>query len=105
MTSPLQQKIKITGPVVITANRLADGAVVYLDKNRSWVTELAAAAIVRTADDAARLLKFANENDVLAVGAYVAPVIEADGSFAPGNLREQIRRSGPTFVLPASPDQ
>ena len=30
MTSPLQQKLKVTGPVVITANRLGDGAVVYL---------------------------------------------------------------------------
>ena len=29
MTSPLQQKLKITGPVVVTANRLSDGAVVY----------------------------------------------------------------------------
>ena len=29
MTSPLQQKIKITGPSVVTANRLGDGAVVY----------------------------------------------------------------------------
>ena len=28
MTSPLQQKIKITGPVVVTANRVGDGAVV-----------------------------------------------------------------------------
>jgi len=27
MTSPLQQKLKITGPVVVTANRLGDGAV------------------------------------------------------------------------------
>ena len=30
MTSPLEQKkIKIIGPVVITANRVGDGAVVY----------------------------------------------------------------------------
>ena len=29
MTSPLQQKLKINGPVVVTANRLGDGAVVY----------------------------------------------------------------------------
>ena len=29
MTSPLQQKLRITGPVVVTANRLGDGAVVY----------------------------------------------------------------------------
>jgi len=26
MTSPLQQKLKVTGPVVITANRRGDGA-------------------------------------------------------------------------------
>ena len=25
MTSPLQQKIKVTGPVVVTANRVGDG--------------------------------------------------------------------------------
>jgi hypothetical protein len=103
MTSPLQLKIKITGPVVITANRLSDGAVVYLNGNRRWVTQLDAATIVRTAEHATALLKIANENDVLAVGAYIAPVIEADGNFAPGNLREQIRKSGPTFELPASP--
>ena len=30
MTSPLEQKkIKVTGPVVITANRTGDGAVIY----------------------------------------------------------------------------
>ena len=29
MTSPLQQKIKITGPSIITANRTWDGAVIY----------------------------------------------------------------------------
>jgi hypothetical protein len=28
MTSPLEQKLRITGPVVVTANRLGDGAVV-----------------------------------------------------------------------------
>ena len=31
MTSPLQQKIKITGPVVVTANRVTDGAVDGID--------------------------------------------------------------------------
>ena len=29
MTSPLQQKLKITGPVIVTANRLGDGAVIF----------------------------------------------------------------------------
>jgi len=38
MTSPLQQKLKITGPVVITANRLDDGAVVYRTADGGWIT-------------------------------------------------------------------
>ena len=38
MTSPLQQKLKITGPVVVTANRLGDGAVVYRTLNGNWST-------------------------------------------------------------------
>ena len=29
MTSPLQQKIKITGPSMVTANRTSDGIVIY----------------------------------------------------------------------------
>ena len=41
MTSPLQQKLKITGPVVVTANRLGDGAVVYRSADGGWTTELA----------------------------------------------------------------
>ena len=48
MTSPLQQKLKVTGPVVITANRLGDGAVVYRSSDGTWTTELAAAAVVTT---------------------------------------------------------
>jgi|SRR5581483_6642783 len=105
MTSPLQQKLKITGPVVITANRLSDGAVVYLDANKAWVTRLDDAVVARSAEDAAALLKIANADDISAVGPYVAPVTEAGGVFVPGNLREKIRTSGPTFELPASPER
>jgi hypothetical protein len=45
MTSPLQQKLKVTGPVVITANRLGDGAVVYRAADGTWTKDLAAAAV------------------------------------------------------------
>ena len=48
MTSPLQQKIKVTGPVVVTANRVGDGAVVYRRGDGSWITKLDGAAIVTT---------------------------------------------------------
>ncbi|CCE07616.1 conserved hypothetical protein [Bradyrhizobium sp. STM 3843] len=106
MTSPLEQKIKITGPSVITANRTADGAVIWRTTAKSWSTEIADAAIVRTVNDARALLVEAVGDDVGAVGAYIAPVeIEDDGAIKPGNLRERIRVKGTTIALPAQPAQ
>ena len=102
MTSPLQQKIKITGPSVVTANRTWDGVVIYRTAAKGWSTDLSDAAIVRTADEARALLAESVADDVGAVGAYIAPVEVTDGKIAPGNLREQIRRSGVTInLLPA----
>jgi len=80
MTSPLEQKkIKVAGPVVVTANRVGDGAVVYRRANGGWTTKLDGAAIAMN----------------------VAPVkLSAGGHVRPGNLRELIRLSGPTIALP-----
>jgi Protein of unknown function (DUF2849) len=105
MTSPLEQKhkLKIAGPVIVTANRLGDGAVVYLTADGRWSTHLREAAVVTTAPAATDLLAAAVADDISAVGAYVAPVRHgADGDPQPGNLRESIRLAGPTFSLPAS---
>ena len=102
MTAPQQQKLRIKGPVVITGNRLGDGAVVYRTANQGWSTQLNDAEVTTQADRATQLLREANASDIDAVGAYVAPVIlEADG-IKPGNLRERIRVAGPTFALPSS---
>ncbi len=96
MTSPLQQKLKITGPVVVTANRLADGAVVYWRADGGWTKSLADAAVAASAAVARELLAAASVEQTRAVGAYVAPVkIAADGELQPGNLREAIRATGP----------
>ena len=103
MTSPLQQRLKITGPVVITANRLGDGAVVYRTSDGHWTNCLERAAVVTTAPAATELLTAATADDVGAVGAYVAPVhLEPDGGVRPGNLRESIRHNGPTIELPVA---
>jgi uncharacterized protein DUF2849 len=103
MTSPLQQKLKITGPVVVTANRLGDGAVVYRTLSGTWSTALTEAAVVDTAPAATALLSESVADDIGAVGAYVAPVqFDADGRPQPGNLREQIRLTGPTIVYAAA---
>jgi hypothetical protein len=101
MTSPLQQKIKITGPSVVTANRTWDGVVIYRTAAQGWSTDLSDAAIVRAADTARALLAESVADDVGAVGAYIAPVeIAENGQINPGNLREQIRRQGVTIDLP-----
>jgi hypothetical protein len=101
MTSPLQQKIKITGPSVVTANRTWDGAVIYRTAASDWSTELSDAAVVRAADEARTLLAESVADDVGAVGAYIAPVeIKDTGKIRPGNLREHIRFQGVTIDLP-----
>lgn len=103
MTSPLQQKLKITGPSIVTANRTGDGAVIYRTSSRGWSTELSQAAVVCTVDDARALWAEAIADDLGAVGSYVAPVqIDTDGAIAPGNFRETIRLRGTTFPLPAT---
>jgi len=102
MTSPLEQKkIRITGPSVVTANRTWDGVVIYRTSRQDWSTDLSDAAIVRTSDTARALLSESVDDDVGAIGAYIAPVEVADsGEIKPGNLREHIRSEGVTIDLP-----
>jgi hypothetical protein len=103
MTSPLQQKIKITGPVVITANRVGDGVVIYRRADGGWTTRLDAAAVASDAARARELLTAALADGLRVVDAYVAPVeVSARGEVRPGNLRERIRLAGPTIELPVS---
>jgi hypothetical protein len=103
MTSPLQQKIKIAGPVVVTANRVADGAVVYWRADGGWTTALGGAAVTTSAETARELVQAAISDGLRAVDPYVAPVkLTRDGEVRPGNLRELIRFSGPTIDLPVT---
>jgi hypothetical protein len=103
MTSPLQQKIKITGYVVITANRVGDGAVIYRRADGDWTTELHQAIVTSDAAQARSLVDAAAADGLRAVDPYIAPVkLSRDGEVLPGNLRERIRRGGPTIDLPVT---
>ena len=103
MTSPLEQKIKITGPVVVTANRVGDGAVVYRRADGGWSTDLGAAAVATNAASVQQMIERAAADGLRAVDPYVAPVmLLADGEVRPGNLRESIRLRGPTIDLPVA---
>jgi hypothetical protein len=101
MTSPLQQKLKVHGPVVITGNRLTDGAVVYRTADAGWSSDISIAAVATTAEHAKTLLAAAQSDYVNAVDPYVAPV-ELGEKIVPGNLRERIRLAGPTIPLPGA---
>jgi len=100
MTSPLQQKIKIAGPSVVTANRATDGVVIYRTASHDWSDAITDAAVVENADDARALLAEAVQDDLHAIGAYIAPVVVVGGSkIEAGNLRERIRAEGVTVPL------
>ena len=102
MTAPQQQKLKVTGPVVVTANRLSDGAVVYLTVGKEWTTRIEDAAVVSTAPAATELLQAAHGRRCRR-GRRLCRAGRLDGTaIKPGNLRERIRLQGPTFELPAS---
>jgi hypothetical protein len=102
MTSPLQQKLKVTGPVVVTANRTTDGVVIYRTDS-GWSERIEDAAVVTTADAARVLLDQSAKDAIYAIGPYVAPVeLDENKKITPGNLREKIRTQGPTFELPVS---
>ncbi|MGO8952989.1 MAG: DUF2849 domain-containing protein [Rhodomicrobium sp.] len=105
MVSPLQQKLRVSGPVAVTANRLSDGAVVYLAKSGLWTQNLQSAAVLWTAEEAHAALKAAQSDGLEAVGAYLAPIDASQTAAQPGNLRELIRTGGPTFALPAARPQ
>lgn len=102
MTSPLEQKkIRIAGPVVVTANRVGDGAVVYRRVDGEWTSDLGGAAVTVDATTAQELVRAAMADGLRAIDAYLAPVnVTGEGEIRPGNLRERIRLRGPTIDLP-----
>lgn len=81
---------------VLSANRLADGRVVYLSDSQGWSTHIDQAR--RLTDDdveqARQLGKIAEESN-LVVDSYTVPL--SDGhTHQPARLRERIRGFGPT---------
>jgi hypothetical protein len=83
---------------ILTANRLADGAVVYWQKD-GWQESLAAAAALPTQTDADAAMQDAERSvaDRIVVSPYLfAARVEADG-LHPIEEREIIRAAGPTI--------
>ena len=83
---------------MVTANRLSDGAVVFLAPDGSWVERLAGGQVVPEGEAAAALLKRAEASARTEVVApYLIDVgLGADGRIAALRYRERIRAEGPS---------
>ncbi|HUI21547.1 MAG TPA: DUF2849 domain-containing protein [Methylocella sp.] len=90
---------------VISANRLADGIVVYVGRDGSWSERLNDAKLYRGKEEAQAGLLL-GQNDAkrnLVVEPCVVEVTEEEGGLRAVTLRESIRARGPTidFLPPA----
>ncbi len=79
----------------VTANRLDDGAVVYLDESGQWTAELALAARYE-GDDAEAALADAKRRATEIADGYLIEVTETGAPAGRTTLRETIRAAGPT---------
>jgi hypothetical protein len=86
---------------IVTANRLRDGAVVYLGPEDSLVERLDAARRLATKDESEAALKRAAAYvaEQVIVNPYPIDVTETPAGPKPLRMREVIRAAGPTVRL------
>ncbi|MFZ5781092.1 MAG: DUF2849 domain-containing protein [Pseudomonadota bacterium] len=83
---------------VVSANRLVDGVVVFLDDAGQWTTRLDRAAVARDPRGAEILMERARAEAFGVIEPFLVAVAEDDdGRVEPVSLREKIRASGLTF--------
>ena len=88
---------------VASANRLADGMVVFLDDAGQWTERLDRANIARNKQAADILLERARAESFTVVDPFLVAVVEdEEGRIEPLSLREKIRASGLTFAAIAA---
>lgn len=86
---------------VITANRLRDGAVVFLAADGAWRETIGDARIAAPADVPGLLEQAANDaarNHI--VGPYATGITPTPAGPVPQRQRERIRATGPSVDLP-----
>jgi hypothetical protein len=90
---------------MIIANRLADGAVVFLAPNHEWTTSIDEGTVIDETD-AEQSLAVAkrHEDDCLVVEPMLIDVKLDGGRPRPTALREAIRAFGPTIRTDLEPD-
>src|SRR5262245_11117899 len=85
---------------VLTANRLRDGTVVFLDFEGAWSETLVAAVVARSPDEV-RALKDRGTYDAtrnIVVEPYLVDMHETASGLLPIRYRERVRAAGPSVV-------
>lgn len=83
---------------MIIANRLRDGAVVFLAPGESWELAIAAGTVIENPEEATRLFAVAkrHETECQVVDPTLIDVEIKDGTLRPTAMREAVRAFGPT---------
>lgn len=83
---------------MIIANRLKDGAVVFLASDHDWVTAIGAGRLLEDDEDAEQALHLArkHEAECIVVDPALIEVAVQEGQVRPTAIREAIRAFGPT---------
>ena len=92
--------IKAPTVSILTANRLRDGTVVFLDFEGAWSETLIEAVVARSPDEV-RALKDRGSYDAIrniVVEPYLIEVHETTGGLLPIRYRERVRASGPSVL-------
>jgi hypothetical protein len=91
---------RATGSSILTANRLSDGSVVFLDFEGAWHESIDIALVARTTQELAELEArgaFDAAQD-LVVEPYLVEVRETEGRLVPIRQRERVRAGGPSIL-------
>ncbi len=85
-------------PQMIIANRLLDGAVVFLAPGESWTTAIASGAVIEDDAEAQRLLGAVKQLEARSpvIDPQAIQVTVEGGAVRPVEIRELIRAFGPT---------
>ncbi len=88
----------LKSPIAFTANRLADGEVVWLCEDGSWTEKVSRAGVARTVAERDGFLAAATraDEDNIVVEPYEIDVRVVAGNVTPTKFREIIRATGPT---------
>jgi sulfite reductase (NADPH) hemoprotein beta-component len=85
---------------VLTANRLGDGIVVFLDFEGAWSESLGEAVVARSPDEI-KALQDRGAYDAaqnIVVEPYLVEVREESGRLVPLRYRERVRAGGPSIL-------